>query len=155
MRFTIYYSKADRFIEPLNEYAKSIDRTVGYTIRKILNEYFSVNEAFNEGFKESMLANKELMKRHMADVKPKKQKKIKKVDPTTFEAEVMSKIIGNDTNAENCSRRTIDGEGNPSCYHFDNFREYYPFCVKDCWGNKNIWKDKARKLKPIEKGEVK
>ena len=147
MRFTIYYSSKDKFLEPLHKLAKDSDRTVGYMIRKILNEYFNNNKGYVGDLSNIRLATK----KELAIInKPKRQKKIKKVDPATFEAEMTGKIIGSDTRAENCSKRIIDNEGNPTCYHFDNFREYYPFCVKDCWGNKDIWGNKARKLKPME-----
>jgi len=134
MRFTIYYNKNDNWIEPLHKLAKKNKWTIGFTIRDILNNFFNATL--------------------IVVGKPKRQKKIKKIDPATFEAEMMSKLMPDITkiNVDNCDRRAIV-DGNPSCYFFDNYKEYYPFCVKDCWGNKDIWKDKVKKLKLIEGGE--
>lgn len=144
MRFTIYYNKNDKFIEPLHRLAKKNKWTIGFTIRDILNEKFNNTEPVKE-IQLGVFPFKD---------KPKRQKKIKKIDQAEFEAEMMSKLIPDNTNinVSNCDRRTIV-DGVSSCYFFDNYKEYYPFCVKDCWGNKDIWKDKARKLKLIKEGE--
>ena len=202
MRYTIYLNPKHNWYDKLKDYSKSNEWSVSHAISHIVEEYFNkdteLSKAFNEGYKESMKANGELLKRHMGKLKlsdipiivdpvckkdtiymvnvtdkpviingikgietpkpifiskPKKQKPIKKLDPEEYFAKIEAKIIPKaDTDVSNCDRRTIV-DGISSCYFFDNFKEYYPFCVKDCWGNIDIWKDKARKLKLIKEGE--
>jgi hypothetical protein len=68
---------------------------------------------------------------------------IEKIDPDTFFAQMEAKAAPIDSNVANCDRRTIV-DGKSSCYFFDNGKSYYPFCIKDCWTNKNLWKERVR-----------
>ena len=136
---TIYYKNKDEAcLKELHSYADKKNWSVSVAVMQILKQVLSNVQP------EPIIETKPISKEVKNIIK---SKPIKKIDLATFEAEMMSKAMPASSDVDNCEQRHIV-EGKPDCYMFNNFRVYYPYCVKDCWGSTKIWGNHARKLKP-------
>ena len=138
MKLTVYVSKEDSYwLKELEKYAESNKWSVSLAVRELMKAYFEKPTKIIEDLSDIRLATKE----EVVEIRKEKEDKL---DPATFFAEMEAKALtkGN-VDVDNCDRRTIDKDGNPDCYFFNQWRMYYPFC-KQCWASERIWGKRAR-----------
>lgn len=146
-KITIYFNKDDDYwLTELRKYAKKNRWSVSSAIREILSKYFDIITTngtdeiqYFDGNSNQVEAPEPIF---VSEHKGMVLIESPKIDLATFEAQNMAKLNTNQ-NLEACIKEHTNN-GEISCYMFDNAREYHPFCKKDCWTNKILWKERVR-----------
>ncbi len=153
MRMSIYINDYDyQIIKSLKQYAKKQKWSVSRAIIEIISDrlvltdsIYKTEQVINE---EKFEARKEIAERWVKETYPEESKKL---DPDAFFAQIEARVMPKETNDDidkqvaDCVKEHTNNNGEVSCYHFDNARDYRPFCKQFCWTSELYWGKRVRK----------